>query len=364
MKKLLLFLVASLMCGCNANQSPVWNTANFTKPPENPILGRDSTFTFFCPMKKDTVHWQKADVFNPAAIVRDGKMYLLYRCEDNPRAVLGGRTSRIGLTVSDDGIHFRKELGTPVLYPDSDAFAQYDNPGGCEDPVIAQTEDGLYVLMYQSWNLKIARLSVAFSRDLVHWEKKGPVFAKAYDGKFRDTWTKCGAIITKMAGDRQVIAKINGKYWMYWGEQNIGLAWSDNLSDWNPILDEKGELKKLVTPRPGKFDSELAACGPPALITERGIKLIYTGMNAINENADPRLPKGIYTVGQVTFDVNNLEKVIDRTDDCFLKPTLPHEITGQYQAGTMFVTGIAYFQKKWFMYYGTADSYVGVAISQ
>ena len=62
--------------------------------------------------------------------------------------------------------------------------------------------------------------------------------------------------------------------------------------------------------------------------------------------------------------VNSLEKVVERSDDCFLKPTLPHEITGRYQAGTMFITGIAYFQKKWFMYYGTADSYVGVAISQ
>jgi predicted GH43/DUF377 family glycosyl hydrolase len=246
------------------------------------------------------------------------------------------------VAVSDDGIHFRKELDKPVLYPDNDDFSKYDNPGGCEDPVIAQTEDGLYVLMYSSWNSKVARLSVAFSRDLVHWEKKGPAFARAYGGKFLDTWTKCGAIITKMAGDKQVIATINGKYWMYWGEQNIGPAWSENLSDWNPILDEQGDVKKLVAPRPRKFDTELAACGPPALITEKGIVLVYTGMNAVNENADPRLPKGIYSVGQVIFDKNNLEKVLDRTDNYFVKPTLPHEITGQYKAGTIFVTGMAY----------------------
>jgi hypothetical protein len=39
-------------------------------------------------MKKELVQWQKADVFNPAAIVRDGKVYLLYRSEGNPRPAL------------------------------------------------------------------------------------------------------------------------------------------------------------------------------------------------------------------------------------------------------------------------------------
>ena len=59
-------------------------------------------------------------------------------------------------------------------------FRQFDYPGGCEDPRIVQTEDGLYVLAYTSWNYKIPRLSIAFSKDLFHWEKKGPAFAKAY----------------------------------------------------------------------------------------------------------------------------------------------------------------------------------------
>jgi hypothetical protein len=77
MKKAILLLSACLLFGCGADRSPVWNTANFSKPAENPILGPDSTFTFFCPMKNEVVHWQKADVFNPAAVVRDGKVYLL-----------------------------------------------------------------------------------------------------------------------------------------------------------------------------------------------------------------------------------------------------------------------------------------------
>ncbi|MBL0109657.1 MAG: hypothetical protein IPP42_01825 [Saprospiraceae bacterium] len=34
--------------------------------------------------------------------------------------------------------------------------------GGCEDPRLTQTEDGLYVLAYTAWNQDIARLSIAF----------------------------------------------------------------------------------------------------------------------------------------------------------------------------------------------------------
>ena len=336
---------------------------NFEKPKENPILQADSTFTFFEPIKKQTVKWQKADVFNPAAIVKGDTVFLLYRCEDNPAAHLGGRTSRLGLAESTDGIHFKK-YPTPVLFPDNDTFQRYDYPGGCEDPRLVQTEEGLYVVAYTSWNTKIARLSIAFSRDLLHWEKKGPAFAKANGGKFLDTWSKSGSMLTKFVKGKQVLAKVNGKYWMYWGEQGVNLAWSENLYDWQPLLDEKGDLKYLIAPRKNKFDSHLTECGPPAILTKQGVVLLYNGRNIENDAADPNLPKGTYSVGQVVFDAKNLQTIVRRSDNPFLIPSLAHEKTGQYQAGTTFAEGLVYFKHKWFLYYGTADSFVGLAISK
>ncbi|MFN8258474.1 MAG: glycoside hydrolase family 130 protein [Bacteroidales bacterium] len=363
MKQTYYLLVLVMILGCTKDQSTRFDFQTFSKPKENPVLMADSTFTFVDPIKNAEVKWQKADVFNPAAIVKDSLVYLLYRCEDNPAAILGGRTSRIGLASSTDGIHFTK-YPKPVLYPDSSEFMAFDYPGGCEDPRVVQTEEGLYVMAYTSWNYKVARLSIAFSKDLVNWEKQGLAFAKASNGKFSETWSKSASIITKMIGDKQVAAKIDGKYWMYWGEAFVNLAWSDNLKDWNPVLDEKGELKALISPRKGKFDSRLTECGPPAIINHEGIVLLYNGKNAENEDADPYLPKGTYSVGKVVFDVNNPEKVISRLDTCFLKPTLPHEVSGQYKSGTTFAEGLVYFKSKWFLYYGTADSFVGVAVSE
>ena len=107
-----------------------------------------------------------------------------------------------------------------------------------------------------------------------------------------------------MSGDHIVAAKINGKYGMYWGENFVNLAWSENLIDWYPSVDEKEELTQVIGPRKNKFDSQLTECGPPALITDEGIVLLYNGKNSEGEDADPDLPKGTYSVGKVVLDVN------------------------------------------------------------
>jgi predicted GH43/DUF377 family glycosyl hydrolase len=59
-----------------------------------------------------------------------------------------------------------------------------------------------------------------------------------------------------------------------------------------------------------------------------------------------------------------LQTVLIRSDGPFLKPTLSYEISGQYAAGTTFSEGLVYYKGKWFLYYGTADSFVGVAVSK
>jgi predicted GH43/DUF377 family glycosyl hydrolase len=359
-KKYLFFYLFAVIT--STTQAQDWILGPFFKTKENPIVWADSTFIFRCPVKNELVKWQKADVFNPAAVVKDGKVFLFTRCEDNPSAGIGGRTSRIGLCESTDGVHFVKHQ-RPVLYPEPGEFLQYDYPGGCEDPRVVSIHDSLYVMMYTSWNNEVARLSVALSNDLIHWQKKGPAFLKYSGGKYANSFTKSASIITKIENGKLLAVKINGKYWMYWGEQFVNLAWSDNLYDWNP-MEDNGVLKQVMKTRPGKFDSDLTECGPPALMTDKGIILLFNGKNATNSNADPNLPKGMYAVGQALFDKNNPETLLDRTDSYILKPTLPHEITGQYAAGTTFSEGLVYFNGHWFLYYGTADSFVGLAVTK
>jgi predicted GH43/DUF377 family glycosyl hydrolase len=69
-----------------------------------------------------------------------------------------------------------------------------------------------------------------------------------------------------------------------------------------------------------------------------------------------------YSAGQALFDVSNPTRMIERAESSFFKPERPCETTGQYTAGTVFVEGLVPFQNRWFLYYGTADSQVAVAI--
>ena len=250
---------------------------------------------------------------------------------------------------------------TPVFYPDNDSQKSLEWPGGCEDPRIAVTVDGLYVMMYTQWNRDIPRLAVATSKDLVHWTKYGPAFAKAYDGKFYNMACKSGSILTELIDGRQVIKKVGGKYFMYWGEEHVFAATSEDLVNWTPIVNIDGSLKKLFSPRDGYFDSQLTECGPPAIYTPKGIVLLYNGKNHSGKG-DKRYTPNVYAAGQALFDANDPTHLISRLDEPFFRPMDSFEKSGQYVDGTVFIEGMVYFKGKWYLYYGCADSKVGVAV--
>ncbi|MFX0556591.1 glycoside hydrolase family 130 protein [Maribacter sp. CXY002] len=335
----------------------------FEKTDINPIMKSDSTYIFLDPIHKKEVQWQRADVFNPGAIVRNDTVFLLFRAEDNPDAILGERTSRIGLSYSTDGINFTK-YPKPVLFPDNDEFAKWDQPGGIEDPRITEMPDGSYVMLYTSWNNDIARLSSATSKDLKNWTKQGPVFEEAHGGKFLDIWSKSGSMVTELINGRLIAKRINGKYQMYWGELYVNLAQSEDGVNWVPTLNQNNEPLHVFEPTLNEFDSHLTEPGPPALYTDNGILLLYNGKNLSGEGATTKYPEGTYCGGQVLFDKNDPTKFIKRLETPFICPSLPHEVSGQYKAGTTFIEGLVYFKDKWFLYYGTADSMVGLAIKE
>lgn len=370
MNKNFLLLLLLTVVGCskspatfNPAEPATWALGPFERPANvNPVVSPDTSSVFFCPMRGEPVAWESSDTFNPAATVLNGRVMLLYRAEDNSAVGLGSRTSRIGYATSPDGLFFVRH-GAPVLFPSkSDDQADNECPGGCEDPRVVKTEDGLYVMHYTQWNRQVPRLAVATSRDLVNWQKHGPAFSLAYDGRFKDNFSKSASVVTCLKDGEQVVARINGKYWMYWGEQFVNVATSENLIDWTPLLDEQGELLKVITPRKGFFDSHLTECGPPAILTENGIILIYNGKNLDGADGDSRYTANTYCAGQALFSADDPTKLLGRLDKPFFVPEADFERSGQYPAGTVFTEGLVYHQERWFLYYGCADSRVSVAV--
>ena len=354
----------------NAQQKK-WMIAPFVKADAaNPCLYPLKT-VFNDPILKHTIAWEEKDVFNPAAVVRNNKVYLLYRAQDKTGKPAG--TSRIGLAYSTDGLHFKRRK-SPVLFPDNDEYKKFEWEGGCEDPRIVEDELNNYYMTYTAYDGTTARLFIATSTDLIHWKKQGSVFKNASGGAFINYWSKSGSIVCRRKGSKLVAEKINGKYWMYWGESNIYMATSDNLIDWTPLpetdpakkqfdsLRNYEAFKILFSPRKKSFDSELVEPGPPAIITDNGIVFIYNSKNSPSYG-DKNLPDGVYAAGQILLDKKDPSKVLDRCTTNFFKPDKDYEITGQVN-NVCFLEGLAYFQNKIFLYYGTADSKIAVAVKQ
>ena len=307
---LLFLLLVSISCSLPV-KSDSWQLGGFVKYEGNPILTPQGD------------SWEAKDVFNPAAWSDGEQIYMLYRGEDSTGIGDWNGTSRIGLATSSDGFHFEREP-EPVYEP----AHEWELPGGAEDPRIVKIDDTFY-MTYTAYDGETARLALASSPDLRNWVRHGLIFPDL-------GWTKAGAVIPE---------KINGRYWMYFGDTNIWAAWSDDMINWTPIEEP------VMRPREGMFDSGLIEPGPTPIITEQGILLLYN-------SADEDL---VYRTGQALFDINDPTKLIERSDDFFMEPDEELEVDGQIP-NVVFIEGYAELDGKGFLYFGMGDSGIGVAV--
>jgi beta-1,2-mannosidase len=358
---------------------PDWALGPFTRPRR--ILEDRALARFTCPVSNQSVAWAEKDAFNPGAVVHDGKVCLLVRGEDSVGRYAG--TSRIGLATSRDGVNFELEP-EPVLAPGDDQWQAWEWPGGLEDPRVVEAPDGTFVCTYTAFDGKVGCLFVATSCDLRRWTKHGPAFAGT---SYVRRPTKAGSIITEMREGRLVAAQIDGRYWMYWGEGMIYAATSDDLIRWTPVESEtahdrylswdplgKGPmghwrlnpvpspmgLRPMAGPRRHRFDSLLTEPGPPALLTDRGILLVYNGANHWDGGVKDAPPLA-YQPGQLLFDAADPTAAIGRLQ----QPTLridPAESHGQV-GNVCFAQGLVAFEGHWMLYVGLADSRLGVAMA-
>src|SRR5260370_20105200 len=100
--------------------------------------------------------WESAGTFNPATVIHNGKIAMLYRAQD------ASGTSRLGYAESSDGTHFTRRP-EPVLSPGTD----YDKDGRIAAPRLQKLDDTFY-LTSPGYNKKDPHLSFATPPDLIH----------------------------------------------------------------------------------------------------------------------------------------------------------------------------------------------------
>jgi len=280
-----------------------------------------------------------SSVFNPSAVKFDNKYLLMLRVQNR------GRETFLLTAESDDGIHFT--IADQVIH-----FMGIENIPEkiyhSYDPRITRINDVFYIMFAMDMD-EGCRLGLAKTNDFESFEFMGIV---------SEDDNRNGVLFPE---------KINGKY-MRLDRPNeidlpegpttgsiIRLSESDDLLDWHTV-------GPVISGRSHYWD-ELIGAGPPPIKTEQGWLQIYHGVATHFGSSN------IYQIGVMLLDLKNPLKVIGRSRYNILEPREMYEMVGQvpnviFPSGAIVEEvasdGFAKLTSRVFIYYGAADTCVGL----
>ena len=291
----------------------------FVREPSNPVL-RPADMPIPC----------KA-VCNPAAHLVGGDVLLLLRVIDDKDR------SHLFVARSTDGISGWRVEPTALLSPDDPDAGWYDN-WGCEDPRITYLDElGQYVITYVGYSRFGAGVCQALTTDFTAAKRLGMAI---------HPYNKDAAVFPRKIGGRFLMLHrpTSGPL------ENIWISESDDLLHWgNPrcVLEEAQQ--------PG-WDSGKVGAGPPPLETDDGWFLIYHGVKLLENGWE-------YRVGLALLDKDDPAKLVHRWPEWVFGPQEAYELRGA-TPGVVFPTGLVIKDHKLFLYYGAADTTVGLATAK
>ncbi len=249
-------------------------------------------------------------------------------------------TSVLGHAESKDGLSISDRCETPVYIPRMD-FESKKNPGGnsgCEDPRIVRIGNMLYMCYtaYDGINQpRVALTTITLKNFLDHnflWSE--PILISP------------PGIVDKDAA--LFPEKIKDKYVFVHRIQNsIVLDFVDDLK----FSDNWLRSVAFIPPHGDSWDSEkIGLCVPP-IKTPDGWLLLYHGVSKSSHE---------YRVGAMLLDLLDPSVVLSRSPWPILEPELPWERNGIVH-NVVFPCGAALCDDTLFVYYGGADTVIGVA---
>jgi len=279
--------------------------------------------------------WQKNGTFNPAAVFAGGKVHIIYRAQS------GDGTSVFGYASSRDGLHIDENLDSPIYVPREDFEKKIHTEGnsGCEDPRITKIDDRFFMTYtaYDGVNPpRIALTSIAINDFLNknwNWEKPKLISPPGVDDK-----------------DACIVKRVKGD--VYIAFHRLGdVIWMDKLRDLD--FPEKKFLSGgiIAQARKDKWDNVKVGISAPPIESEHGWILLY---HAVSN------PGFVYKVGAMLLDYEDPKNILARTNEPIFEPEKPYELKGNVP-NVVFPCGAVLIDDIIYMYYGGADSVIGVA---
>lgn len=279
--------------------------------------------------------WEAKAVFNPAALRIRNTTHILYR------ALSPDNTSSIGYAASRDGTSIDERSALPVYVPRENFETKKVSGGnsGCEDPRLTKIGKNIYMCYtafdgISPWRVAITSITEKnFLEKKWQWEKPVIITPEGFDDK--DT-----CILPE---------KINGQYFFL---HRVG---DEICGDYLKSLNFKTQMVKkcirILGPRINTWDSfRVGICAPP-LKTKYGWLLLYHGISKSHNT---------YRIGATLLDLHDPAIVLSRTADPIFEPEESYEKVG-LMSNVVFPCGMVEKDGLLYIYYGGADSVVGVA---
>ncbi|MCR2764044.1 glycosidase [Microbacterium sp. zg.B48] len=323
---------------------------------------------------------EQEGILNPASgRGADGELYLL------PRMVAAGNVSRVGLArvLVEDGVPVGVEREGVVLEPDRSWERGVGN-AGVEDPRVTWIDElRLHVMTYVAYGPLGPRTALAVSEDLREWRRLGPVLF-AYDDALdidlnlfhnKDTVFFPEAV-TAPDGTRS-FAVLHRPMWDL-GETRPGQGvvvpagvTDERQSIWIsyvPVEAVRADLAALTVWGQHRFlagpvfdfEATKIGGGPPPLRVPEGWLLLHHGVTGRIENAFAQQQNVHYAAGAMLLDADDPSVVIARTPEPLLSAETDDERGGTVP-NVVFPTAVEEIEGVRYVFYGMADSKIGVA---
>jgi predicted GH43/DUF377 family glycosyl hydrolase len=319
-------------------------------------------------------------VLNPATgHDAQGRLYLL------PRLVAEGNVSRIGLAriVLDDGVPVGVEREGVVIEPDR-TWERGSQNAGVEDPRVTYIPAlGLHVMTYVAFGPLGPRTAIAVSPDVRDWVRLGPV-SFAYDDALdldlnlfhnKDTvflpepvtapdGTESLAVLHRPSWDLSEIRPGERPVLPEWMTEQRGSIWMSFV----PLDDVRNDVRALsrwsghrvVAAPEHPFEELKIGSGPAPVRIPEGWLLLHHGVTGRLEGGMSQQQHVNYAAGAMILDAAEPWRVLQRTVDPLLTADTEDERSGTVP-NVVFPTAIEQIDGQRYVFYGMADSKVGVA---
>lgn len=280
-----------------------------------------------------------SSVFNPGAIKFGDQYILLLRVQKRSRETV------MMVARSNDGVRFEVEKKI-VKLKGLDKLEQ--KVYHCYDPRLTKIRDTFYIMfamdMEDKCGLGLARtedfetfqfLDIVSEEDV----RNGVLFPEKIDGKY-------------LRLERPNIVELEGGPT---SGSSIWLSESKDLKKWTKV-------KEVMKGRFHYWDERIGS-GPPPVKTKQGWLHIYHGI------AEHFGSASIYQAGVILLDLEQPDKLIARSNNNILEPRELYELTGQvpnvvFPSGMIVdeydENGYAKMESRVFIYYGAADTVIGL----